>query len=544
MAGAACSTGSAATASLSEILGARRLETLFQPIFAFREARILGFEALVRGPEGSPFETPFALFGAAQREGTLVELNIVCIQETLRAYARVRPGGLLFLNISPQLIVRRGFDQARAARFLSGLGVEAEQVVIELTEDYPSFDVAAVRESLQLYRAMGFRVALDDLGEGSSTLRLWSELRPEFVKADKHFVTGIAVDPVKVQFLRAIQHIAESSGSRVIAEGIEGADDYRLVKELGIACGQGWFIGMPQRAPRAELSEAAAAAQRDARVSVPPHARGAPESSAKDLLRAPQEARAAPPALCVDAGLDLDALAAMLAQADDATLAEGFGVVAGGSFLGRARTQDVIRALQRERVLAERHTHPLTQLPGQVPAHEHLERLLARGVPFSAWLAEIDEMTGLNDAEGFARGDRLIHATARLLEAACEPGIDFVGHLGGTRFLALLQSEDWRERAGRAVREFPRLLEAQVSAGTFARGYFRGVERDGAPALRPLPRLVIGILPVLPGVFASRHEVLAAAKAAAQQVARGPASALHVDDVHANAYPTSLLLEA
>src|SRR6185436_9362748 len=142
MAGSACSTGSAATASLSEILRTRRLDTVFQPIFAFRESRMLGFEALVRGPAGSDFETPFALFGAAQREGSLVQLNIVCIQETLRAYARGRLPGLLFLNISPQLIVQRGFDQARAARFLAGLGLEAAQVVIELTEDYPSCDLA------------------------------------------------------------------------------------------------------------------------------------------------------------------------------------------------------------------------------------------------------------------------------------------------------------------------------------------------------------------------------------------------------------------
>ena len=545
MGGGACSTGSAATASLSEILGRRRLETLFQPIFAFRESRILGFEALVRGPRGSPFEFPFALFGAARREGTLVELNIVCIQETLRAFARERPPGLLFLNISPQLIVRRGFDQGRAARFLSGLGLEAAQVVIELTEDYPSFDFDAVRESLQLYRAMGFRVALDDLGEGSSTLRLWSELRPEFVKADKHFVTGAAGDAVKFQFLRAIQHIAESSGSQVIAEGIEDADDFRLVKDLGIACGQGWFIGRPQPAPCAELSAAAGAAQHDLRLSVPPHARApSGEKTAKDLIAQPAGEPPAPPALCVEAELDLDALAAMLAEADGATLAQGFGVMESGRFLGRGRSQDVIRALHGERALAARHTHPLTQLPGQVPVHQHLERLLARGVPFAAWLAEIDEMTGLNDAEGFARGDRLIHATARLLESACEPRIDFLGHLGATRFLALVQSEDWRERAERAVRAFPRLLEKQTCAETFARGYFRTLDRDGAPALRPLPRLVMGVLPVLPGVFDSRHEVLAAAKAASQRAARGPASALHVDEAHANAYPQSILLEA
>lgn len=61
---------------------------------------------------------------------------------------------------------------------------------------------------------------MDDLGEGFSSLRLWPELRPEFVKIDMHFVQGINHDPVKLQFVRSIQVIAESLGTRVIAEGI------------------------------------------------------------------------------------------------------------------------------------------------------------------------------------------------------------------------------------------------------------------------------------------------------------------------------------
>ena len=537
-----------APGALREVLEERRLTTVFQPIFAFREARMLGFEALIRGPEGSLFETPYALFGAAQREGAVIELNIICIQETLRAFAHRRLGGLLFLNISPQLIVQRGFDQSRAARFLAGLGLEASQVVIELTEDYPTFDFHAVRESLMLYRAMGFRVAIDDLGEGFSSLRLWSELKPEFVKADKHFVTGIAGDSVKLQFLRAIQHIAESSGSLVIAEGIENGDDFKLVRELGIACGQGWFIGRPERAPRDVLPEAAAEACRDARLRVAPtpRLRTGSDPHAADFIRAAESVPAKSPEgalLQVEADLDLDALAALLAEADGRTLAEGFAIVSRGRYLGMGRSQDVIRSLQGAHALAARHTHPLTRLPGQVPMHEHLEKLLAREAPFTAWLAAIDEMTGLNDAEGFAAGDRLIHATARLLESICEPGVDFAGHVSGARFVLLMQSEDWRHRARLALGGFPRLIEAHASPDVFARGYFSVAARDGTPTVRPLPRLAIGILPVLPGVFGSRHEVLAQAKAACRRAARGPSSAHYIDERHANAYPRSFLLE-
>jgi len=131
------------------------------------------------------------------------------------------------------------------SRFLEALQLPPASVVIELTEDFPAITMRHLRESLLLYRSMGFRVALDDLGEGFSTLRLWSELRPEFVKADKHFVRGIARDAVKRQFLRSIHHIARRCGSQVIAEGIEGAEDLRAVRRIGVAMAQGWYIGRP-----------------------------------------------------------------------------------------------------------------------------------------------------------------------------------------------------------------------------------------------------------------------------------------------------------
>jgi GGDEF domain-containing protein len=229
-------------------------------------------------------------------------------------------------------------------------------------------------------------------------------------------------------------------------------------------------------------------------------------------------------------------------EADARRLADGFVILSRGRYLGMGRSQDVLRSLQGAQALAARHTQPLTLLPGLVPIHEHLDKLLARRVAFSVWIAEIDELAGLNDVAGFAQGDALIHAAARLLESACEPGVDFAGHVAGARFVVLAQSDDWRARANGVVGRFRDVLRAHVSPEAFERGYFAVESRDGRH-VRPLPRLGVGILPVLPGVFESRHEVLAHAKAASERSPRGAASALHVDERHAHAYPHSYLLE-
>jgi EAL domain-containing protein (putative c-di-GMP-specific phosphodiesterase class I)/GGDEF domain-containing protein len=592
-----------ASAQLRKVLEDRTVTAVFQPIFGFREGRVLGHEALVRGPEGSLVQTPAELFAAAEEEGVAVELNLLCVQEMLRSFGERKMEGTLFLNVSPLVIMQRGFSQERVARYLKQLGLEPDRIVIELTEDYPALDFRLVHEALMLYRSMGFRVAIDDLGEGFSSLRLWSELKPEYVKADKHFVTGIATDPVKMQFLRAIQHIAENSGSLVIAEGIENAADFKVVKDIGIACGQGWFIGRPSDCPVNVLSEEAERANADARLPVVPmpRLRAGTEPRAHDFVRAvdavtPQavlatllDRFASSPALTaipvigaagvegvvsrmwvemvnaspaaqslrarpciefadrgpikVEAEMDLAALTALLVESDIRRMSDGFVIVSKGRYLGMGTSRDVMRTLQSSRVLAARYTNPLTLLPGQVPINEHLERLMSRQAPFTAWFVEIDQMRGLNDTQGFAKGDALIHATAELLEEACEPGLDFVGHVSGSRFVVLSQSEDWETRANGLVEKFASVIEGNVPPEVLQRGYYIVKGREGRESVRPLPKLAVGVLPVLPGVFESRHEVVAAARHAAQLAIARTGSAVHVDRDHANAYPQSMLFD-
>jgi EAL domain-containing protein (putative c-di-GMP-specific phosphodiesterase class I)/GGDEF domain-containing protein len=589
-----------ARALVQRVLDERAISAVFQPIFGFREGRIVGYEALARGPAGI-LQAPQELFGAAQEAGVSLELNILCIQEILRAFSRHALEGNLFLNVSPQLIIQRGFEQERAARFMRELGLDASRIVIELTEDYPTVDFRFVHESLMLYRSMGFRVAIDDLGEGFASLRLWSELRPEYVKADKHFVRGIARDPVKLQFLKAIQHIALSSGSQVIAEGIEGEEDFRVAKDIGISCGQGWFIGRPAARPNTRLPDEAQAAYADARLPVlaAPRLRAGTEPGAQDLVHAIApvapgdslghafERLSASPGIAslpvvregtvvgvlsrtrveilaagldaarqlerpcaevldpapikVDASLDLGDLTALLVESDARRVADGFVITTQGRYLGMGRTVDVMRALQSSRVLAARYTNPLTLLPGQVPINEHLERLLKGRSAFTAWFIEIDQMRGLNDCVGFEKGDALIHATARLLETVGRPGVDFAGHIAGSRFVMLVQSEDWAERSERLLALFAEALVTHLPGDAIDRGYFAARTRDGRDHVRPLPKLGVGILPVLPGVFETRHEVMAAAKRAAKQALAEVTSSVHVDEQSGNAYPQSIL---
>lgn len=234
---------------LNDILDNRRLHSLFQPIIDLKAGVVIGYEALLRGPSDSPLHAPTALFAVADRCGRLAELDRLCREVHIENFAARNLPGKLFLNVCPATLMQADFRSGMTRRVLRGFGLTPDQVVIELTEHYPIEDFAPVQRAIAHYRSMGFAVAIDDLGAGYAGLRLWSELRPDFVKFDRHFIQGIDADPAKGQFIRSMQEIASELGCVTIAEGIETEAEFRAVCRLGVGFGQGHFSPGPARTP-------------------------------------------------------------------------------------------------------------------------------------------------------------------------------------------------------------------------------------------------------------------------------------------------------
>src|SRR4030066_1429981 len=188
--------------TLQDILNQRNLSALFQPIMNISDGTFLGFEGLIRGPSDSPLHSPINLFAAARQQGLSLEIEMLCRQIVLESFFRQDLPGKLFLNVSPEALAHPSFKDGQTLSYLETLGIDPQRVIIEITENQPTFDFEGMRNALLHYRSMGFQIAIDDLGEGFSSLRLWSGLRPEFVKIDKHFVQGVNADPLKQQFLK------------------------------------------------------------------------------------------------------------------------------------------------------------------------------------------------------------------------------------------------------------------------------------------------------------------------------------------------------
>lgn len=225
---------------LADILAEGAVEAGFQPVVELASERVIGWEALARGPRGSELETPDRLFAAARAAGRLEELDWLCQRNALRAAldAGVRAPCILFLNIEPDT---SGFLPLEL-RDLYARASSQMTVCVEVTERALTQRPGALLGHVADMRAMGVAVALDDVGTDADTLAMMSLLAPEVIKLDLALVQS-SPDAEIAEVVHAVAAQAERSGATILVEGVETADQARAGDALGASLAQGWLYG-------------------------------------------------------------------------------------------------------------------------------------------------------------------------------------------------------------------------------------------------------------------------------------------------------------
>jgi EAL domain-containing protein (putative c-di-GMP-specific phosphodiesterase class I)/GGDEF domain-containing protein len=231
--------------SFTEMLLDRRVYSVYEPIVEVESRVVFGYESLVRGPVDSEFHSPLALFGAAEREGLVFELDCLCRASGLEGAVDFPSGTKLFLNILPTTIHDPSFRAERLRKTLEECELSPTDVVFEISEQESIENFALFKEMRDYYRSMGFQFALDDTGSGYAGLEALLEIQPEFIKVDRAFVSGVDQDPARQHMLTALLNIAEKTGARVVGEGLDTLEELEMLRELGIQYGQGWLFGKP-----------------------------------------------------------------------------------------------------------------------------------------------------------------------------------------------------------------------------------------------------------------------------------------------------------
>jgi diguanylate cyclase (GGDEF)-like protein len=575
---------------LHEIIEQRQLTALFQPVINMQRGEIVGYEGLIRGPSDSPLHSPLNLFKVARANNLSVQVEHLCRRVVLERFAELALPGKLFLNVSPEMLMEPEARRGETLGYINEIGINPDRVIIELTENQPTYDYDLLRDAVMHYRGMGFQIAIDDLGEGFSSLRLWSELRPEYVKIDMHFVQGINHDPVKLQFVRSIQEIAEESGTLVIAEGIETSTELLMIRDLGIAYGQGYHIARPHPAPASQLSAEVAKSLNTNGVAVYPQKsvfennvvtamkllRIVPSVSPDmtnnqvyDVFRADHDLQILPVVdkdipvglitrpdlidrfaqpylrelygrkpctlfmdarpLIADKDTSLQDLSQIIVEADRHHLSNGFIITDEGRYLGMGTGHDLMREITQMQIQAARYANPLTLLPGNVPINEHIDRLIQNGARFAACYADLDHFKPYNDVYGYRKGDDVIQLTGRILAANCDPSRDFIGHVGGDDFIILFQSEDWEQRCTDILNSFEPAVLEHYSNDDRERGGYISEDRRGRKVFHSLISLSLGVVRVDPGQYLSHHQIATAASEAKKQAKKIPGNSLFVE---------------
>jgi EAL domain-containing protein (putative c-di-GMP-specific phosphodiesterase class I) len=232
---------------LQEIILKENVSTVFQPIVDFKRKKVLGYEALSRGPAGTDLESPYTLFDIANESDLLFELDRLCRRRALLAASTLDPAYMLFVNTLPMTIRDPEFRGKFMIDFLEGINLPPSRIVLEITERLAIENYSLFLEAMHYFTDIGFAVAVDDMGAGYSGLEKIVHLKPHYLKFDLLMVRDIHNSFVKREMLKAMLSLANNVDVRVIAEGIESKEELETLLELGIEYGQG-ILFSPGRA--------------------------------------------------------------------------------------------------------------------------------------------------------------------------------------------------------------------------------------------------------------------------------------------------------
>lgn len=463
---------------LSNIIDNKLITPHFQPLINLQTGEITAYEALSRGPAGSPLHTPDKLFTAAYDCNMLIKLEHVCREKALTTAAALQLQGNLFININPDVVKDPNFKGGITKAMLLDTNQDPEKIVLEITERTAITDFASFRHSISHYRRQGFSIAIDDAGAGYSSLQSIAELHPEYIKIDRSLIENIDQSRLKQALLASMVDFAHSIKAKVIAEGIETRAELAELIRQGADWGQGFLIARPSPNPPASLPADLAAfiAQQNMEkdrsntlndaygMTIGEIVQYAPTVSPDTLVsnveelfadeynhgvivvdgqkpigllmknklyyqlgtnygvslyyRRPVERVMDCYPLIVNADLPLEAVSQIAMNRKEAHLYDLIIVVKDDKYLGAVTIMHLLRHLTNYQIRCAYNSNPLTGLPGNLMIEERLKLLVKEQSPFAILYLDLDNFKAFNDCYGFEHGDKALLATAGILSSA------------------------------------------------------------------------------------------------------------------------------
>ena len=228
-----------------DIINNEKIYTVFQPIVSLRDASILGYEALSRGPKDTEMQNPQVLFECADKYGRLWELEFLCRSKALETIYNTHAQINLFLNVDPNIMNDIKFKKGFTKEYLSKFNINTENIIFEITERDAIKNISAFKKTIQNYKEQNYKIAIDDAGAGYSGLNLISDIHPNYIKLDMNLIRDIDNDNTKKSLVKSMYEFAKLTNTYLIAEGIETRKELLTLIEIGVHYGQGYYLQKP-----------------------------------------------------------------------------------------------------------------------------------------------------------------------------------------------------------------------------------------------------------------------------------------------------------
>lgn len=502
------------------ILHEEQVEMYYMPIVSLRDGVPLGWEALARGPEGSPFFSPATLFSYAEETDTVFRLEHICRKRAMDQLRYLRPDQKMFINLDPRAIDDPFLLRGQIFRLLEEHKLNPHNIVLEITERHAITNYAVFRKIIEEYRKKGYLIAVDDAGAGYSSLESIAEIYPDFIKLDMSLIRNIDVDTIKQALLETFVQFADKVKCKIIAEGIETERELRTLIELGVPFGQGFYLGRPARG----MTKISGEAMNYIR-SVQDQLRG---SFSHKRQTTPDVTDILSKTVCVDAEVKVRRIHQLFEQnqrIDSIVVLSGnkpvglvmrfqlYQILGGqygialyyerpisqimnnnpliarntdkidevakramardayhlydvvvitddaGDYLGIVSVQSLLDKMATVKLEQATFANPLTGLPGNVQIERELIERLKRDESFMVVYCDLDRFKWFNDRYGFEIGDQIICKTAQLLKESVQQAgseTDFIGHIGGDDFIMITSPERVNEVTSFLAERFAR----------------------------------------------------------------------------------------
>jgi len=545
--------------AVKEILKKQDITSWFQAIMDIETNNLFGWEAFSRGPITGPHEDTPSLFDYVSEAGLMKPFDLMCIHNAAMHFEQLQLNKLLFVNFSNEMLLAISRLKEQVGNLIVESKVSPTQMVVEIDERKASQNVDELIEAVHFFHEQGFLIAIDDLVDNvDSARKLWTELKPDFVKIDRCFIENIDKDNENQKFVQEIVAIARSVKAKVIAEGVETNEELKTLQELGIHLMQGYLIHKPELSPvppkHEELSYSSpiTSSTNLACDLVVFRDKISPEMPIEDVLsllekrvsissiavvnddeqvlgmiyrntimtklssrqrrevvqKKPISSEMDPRFLDIDSHLRLEQVSHLLTAKNRVYTEQDFVITNQGKFLGIGTTIDLLRKITQLRVDPYHQLNLISMLPGNTPIGDCVNRLLDKGVEFTIGLLDLTRFKPFNNRHGHQKGDELLVILANLLRKHFDQDCDFSGHIGGDDFVVVSQNKDWKESLSSLMSEFDNRVTSFYTSAEQESGGIHSTDRYGKDKFFSFVNVTGGLMSVTDEYFDSFQTLL------------------------------------